>query len=192
MANIITSIRIICSISLLFCPALSMLFYVLYIVAGVTDMIDGIVARKTNSVSEFGSKLDTVADFVLVVTCLIKLLPVLDIETWMYIWIVIIAVIKLINIVSCYVMWKKLIAVHSVMNKVSGALLFALPLTFRIIGLRYSAIVVCVVATFAAVQEGRYRQLFIEQSVTKKLDRAIRCGNSNSTSVYDDRGILFI
>lgn len=152
MANIITSIRIICSISLLFCPALSMLFYVLYIVAGVTDMIDGIVARKTNSVSEFGSKLDTIADFVLVVTCLIKLLPVLDIETWMYIWIVIIAVIKLINIVSCYVMWKKLIAVHSVMNKVSGVLLFALPLTFRIIGLRYSVIVVCVVATFAAVQ----------------------------------------
>lgn len=156
MANIITSIRIICSISLLFCPALSMLFYVLYIVAGVTDMIDGIVARKTNSVSEFGSKLDTIADFVLVVTCLIKLLPVLDIETWMYIWIVIIAVIKLINIVSCYVMWKKLIAVHSVMNKVSGVLLFALPLTFRIIGLRYSVIVVCVVATFAAVQEGHY------------------------------------
>ena len=156
MANIITSIRIICSISLLFCPALSMLFYVLYIVAGVTDIIDGIVARKTNSVSEFGSKLDTVADFVLVVTCLIKLLPVLDIETWMYIWIVIIAVIKVINIVSCYVMWKKLIAVHSVMNKVSGVLLFALPLTFRIIELRYSAIVVCVVATFAAVQEGHY------------------------------------
>lgn len=156
MANIITSIRIICSISLLFCPDLSMLFYVLYILAGVTDMIDGIVARKTNSVSEFGSKLDTVADFVLVVTCLIKLLPVLDIETWMYIWIVIIAVIKLINIVSCYVMWKKLIAVHSVMNKVSGALLFALPLTFRIIGLRYSAIAVCAVATFAAVQEGHY------------------------------------
>lgn len=156
MANIITSIRIICSISLLFCPALSMLFYVLYIVAGVTDMIDGIVARKTNSVSEFGSKLDTIADFVLVVTCLIKLLPVLDIETWMYIWIVIIAVIKVINIVSCYVMWKKLIAVHSVMNKVSGVLLFALPLTFRIIGLRYSVIVVCMVATFAAVQEGHY------------------------------------
>ena len=156
MANIITSIRIICSISLLFCPALSMLFYVLYIVAGVTDIIDGIVARKTNSVSEFGSKLDTVADFVFVVTCLIKLIPVLDIETWMYIWIVIIAVIKVINIVSCYVMWKKLIAVHSVMNKVSGVLLFALPLTFRIIELRYSAIVVCAVATFAAVQEGHY------------------------------------
>ena len=24
------------------------------------------------------------------------------------------------------------------------------------------------------------------------LDRAIRCGNSNSAAVYDDRGILFI
>lgn len=65
MANFITSLRIICSIALLFCPALSQVFYVLYIIAGVTDMIDGTVARKTNTVSEFGSRLDTVADFFL-------------------------------------------------------------------------------------------------------------------------------
>lgn len=65
MANFITSLRIICSITLLFCPALSQVFYVLYIIAGVTDMIDGTVARKTNTVSEFGSRLDTVADFIL-------------------------------------------------------------------------------------------------------------------------------
>lgn len=63
MANFITSLRIICSIALLFCLALSPAFYALYIVAGFTDMIDGAVARKTNTVSEFGSRLDTVADF---------------------------------------------------------------------------------------------------------------------------------
>ena len=156
MANLITSIRIICSIALLFCPVLSTSFYALYIVVGITDMIDGTVARKTNSVSEFGSKLDTVADFVFVAVCIIKLIPVLNVETWMYIWIAVIFVIKVINIVSGYVMQKKLVAVHSVITKVAGSLLFALPLTLRFIELRYSAVLVCVVATFAAVQEGHF------------------------------------
>ena len=156
MANIITSIRILCSIALLFCPTLSPAFYVIYLAAGFTDMIDGTVARKTNTVSELGSKLDTIADFIFFVVCLIKLIPIMNIPVWIYFWIAIIAFIKAINVVSGYVLQKKLVAVHTVMNKVSGALLFTLPLTFAILDLKYSAIVVCVVATFAAVQEGHY------------------------------------
>lgn len=156
MANIITCIRIICSIALLFCPALSVTFYSLYIIAGVTDMVDGTIARKTGNVSEFGSRLDTVADFTLIVVCLIKLLPVLDIVMWMFIWIGIIAIIKVINIVSGIVVQGRLVAVHSVMNKITGFLLFALPLTVTIIDLRYSAVIVCTVATFAAIQEGYF------------------------------------
>ena len=156
MANIITSIRIICSIALLFSPAISPVFYALYIVAGFTDMIDGTVARKTNTASEFGSKLDTVADFVFVVACLIKLLPVMDIPVWLYAWIGIISLIKIINAISGYVVQKKFVAIHTVMNKVTGALLFILPLTLSNIDLKYSSIVVCVVATVAAVQEGHY------------------------------------
>jgi CDP-diacylglycerol--glycerol-3-phosphate 3-phosphatidyltransferase len=156
MANIITGIRIVSSITLLFCPAFSVAFYSLYIIAGVTDMIDGTIARKTGTVSEFGSKLDTVADFILVVVCLIKLLPILDIEIWMYIWIGIIAIIKVINIVFGIVVQRRLISVHSVMNKITGVLLFVLPLTVTIIDLRYSAIIVCAVATFAAIQEGYF------------------------------------
>ena len=51
-------------------------------------------------------------------------------------------------------MQKMFVAVHTVMNKVTGALLFIFPLTVSIIDLKYSVIVVCLVATFAAVQEG--------------------------------------
>lgn len=40
---------------------------------------------KAETDSEFGSKFDTVADLILVVVCLIKLIPVLNIELWMYI-----------------------------------------------------------------------------------------------------------
>ena len=154
MANIITGIRIFCSIALLFLPAFSPAFYTLYVVAGVSDIVDGTVARKTGKVSEFGSKLDTAADFVLVVVCLIKLIPVIHVPTWLIIWIVVIAVIKAVNLVSGYVMRKVIVVLHTVANKVTGILLFALPLTLPIIDLKYSGAVVCTAATFAAIQEG--------------------------------------
>ena len=154
MANIITGIRIVLSIVLLFCPAFSPAFFMSYIVAGASDMIDGAVARKTDTVSEFGSRLDTIADIVFVVVCLIKVLPVLDIPIWLYIWIAIIALIKVANIAVGYIRQKEFISVHSMMNKVTGALLFVFPLTLTLIDLRCSASVVCMVATVAAVQEG--------------------------------------
>ncbi len=154
MANIITGIRIVCSIALLFCPAFSPAFYTLYIVAGVSDMIDGTVARKTGTVSEFGSRLDTAADFILVIVCLIKLLPALHVPTWLIIWIIVIAVIKAINLLSGYVLRKEIVVLHTVMNRVTGLLLFALPLTLSFIDLNYSGVVVCAAATFAAIQEG--------------------------------------
>lgn len=156
MANIITCIRILCSIALLFCPALSVAFYALYITAGVSDMADGWVARKTNSVSEFGAKLDTIADIIFVIVCLVKLLPVMDIPVCLYVWIGVIALIKVINIVSGYIVQKQFVAVHSVMNKVTGILLFVFPLTLSIVELKYGAMVVCAVATFAAIQEGHF------------------------------------
>ena len=156
MANIITFVRVVCSAALLFCPALSASFYILYITAGFTDMIDGTVARETGTVSEFGSKLDTAADFIFVAVCLIRLIPVLNFESWMFISIGIIVTIKMINIISGFVVQKKLVTVHSVMNKITGGLLFLLPLTVRIINFRYSVAIVCAIATLAAIQEGHY------------------------------------
>ena len=156
MANTITFFRIAASIVLLFCPVFSPAFYAFYIAAGLSDMLDGFVARKTDSVSKLGARLDTMADFVFVVVCLIKLLPVLHIPAWLYAWIGIIALIKVVNIISGLAVQKKLVAVHSVMNKATGVLLFLLPLTIPVLSLKYSAIVVCAVVTFAAIQEGHF------------------------------------
>ena len=154
MANLITCIRILCSIALLFCPVFSPTFYALYIVAGVSDMADGAVARKTGTVSEFGSKLDSAADLAFVAACLIKLIPLMELPTWLMIWIIAIAAIKAVNLISGFVVQKKAVVLHTVMNKVTGLLLFVLPLTMRFVDLMYSGAVVCAVATFAALQEG--------------------------------------
>ena len=154
MANIITGLRIPVSVALLFFPAFSAPFTLLYLTAGISDMVDGVVARRTNTASGFGARLDTAADFVFVVVCLIKLLPVMDIPAWLCVWTGVIALIKGINVVSGVVMQKRFVAVHSVMNKVTGALLFVFPLIWPLVGLRVTAPVVCATATFAAIQEG--------------------------------------
>ena len=156
MANAVTFFRMAAGIVLLFCPVFSPVFYTLYIAAGLSDMLDGFVARKTDTVSKLGTKLDTIADLVLVVVCLIKLLPILSLPAWLYIWIGIIALIKVVNIISGFAVQKKLVAVHSVINKATGALLFLLPLTIPAVPLEYSAVIVCAAAMFAAIQEGHF------------------------------------
>ena len=119
-------------------------------------MIDGTVARKTNTVSKFGERLDSSADMLFVLVCFIKLIPVLDIPLWLYIWISVIVLIRIVNIISGFVIQKRFVILHTVLNKLTGALLFMLPLTFQFVDLSYSAAIVCFIATFAAVQEGHY------------------------------------
>ena len=156
MANVITGLRILVSVALLFCPVFSPIFYVMYLIAGLSDMADGIIARKTNSVSEFGSRFDGVADFIFVVVCLMKILPAMDIPIWMNVWTALIFFVKIINIISGVARQKRLVAVHSTMNKVTGVLLFVLPLTLSIVPLIYTGISICTLATFAAIQESYF------------------------------------
>ena len=153
IANIVSSCRILLSITLLFCPVFSVCFYSIYLFCGFTDMVDGTIARKTNSASEFGARLDTTSDFIFFAVTLIKLLSVIHIPKWIWVWIVVIAIIKICNLIFGVAYKKKIIFLHTVMNKITGLLLFLLPPTLQFIESRYSFAVVCIIATIAAIQE---------------------------------------
>ena len=156
LANIITGLRIIGSVVLLFFDVPSLPFYITYLLCGFSDMIDGAIARKTNAVSSFGSKLDTAADFIFMAVCAVKILPIIYLPVLLWIWIAVIAIIKFANIVLGFVLRKKLVDYHTVLNKITGFLLFLLPLTLQFIKPTYSFALVCTVATIAAVQETYY------------------------------------
>ena len=156
IANILTGFRILGSMLLLFVPVFSGAFDCGYLLCGFTDMIDGTVARKTNSANRFGEKLDTAADIVFVAAALIRFLPNLPIPLWLWIWGGGIAAIKIGNILLGYVFRKEFAAFHTILNKVTGLLLFFLPLTAAFVEFRYSAMAVCAVATVSAIQEGLY------------------------------------
>ena len=156
MANLITSCRILLSLLLLFFPTLSPGFYGLYLAAGLSDMLDGYVARRTNSASPLGAKLDSMADLVFLAVCLLKLLPVLTLPVWLWVWVGLIALLRLVNILSGFVCRKKLVLLHTKANKLTGALLFLLPLSLGFLNLLYTAVPLCTLASFAAIQEGHF------------------------------------
>ena len=160
IANIVTGCRILGSVLLLFFPAFSAAFYVIYLLCGFSDMIDGTIARKTNSTGKFGAKIDTAADLVFVTVSLIKLLPAIQVPQWLWIWGAVIASIKIGNIIRGYVLKKEFVSLHTIMNKATGLLLFLLPLTLSFVEVKYSAVAVCSIATFAAIQEGAYISRF--------------------------------
>ena len=156
LANMITGSRILCSAIMIFFSVFSFGFYITYLIAGFSDMIDGTIARKTNAVSSFGSKLDTIADFIFMAVCAVKLLPMINLSVLLWIWIAVITMIKVANVVLGFVRRKNLVDLHTVLNKITGFLLFLLPFTITFIEPKHCFLMVCAVATIAAVQETYY------------------------------------
>lgn len=156
LANIITTGRLLLSFSLLFIPALSLPFDIIYLLCGVGDMVDGPVARRTGSVSQSGARLDSAADFIFVVICLVKLLPALRPGLWIWICAAVTALVRLTNLILGLVCRGRLIMLHTAANRLAGLLLFLLPPAAQLIGLDLAAIPVCAAAIFASVQEGHF------------------------------------
>ena len=116
-------------------------------------MIDGTIARKTGAVNKFGASLDTIADFVFMLVCSIKILPLIRIALWLWVWIILVATIKIFNIAFVFICKKKLISIHSVFNKITGFALFLLPVSLTFVEVNYSVATICLLATIAVVQE---------------------------------------
>ena len=159
--NVISILRTVGSIGLLFFDVTGWPFWTLYVLCGFSDMVDGWLARNLQAESKTGAVLDSVADIVFVACCAIRLLPVLEIPVWLWIGAGIIVTIKIINQVSALAVFNRFCFPHTWANKLTGFLLFlTVPTMF------WSMIpisIVAAIATFAAVQEGhliRTEQVF--------------------------------
>ena len=153
LANIITGSRILFSICLLFLPVFSISFYIAYLLCGFTDMIDGTIARVTKSVTPFGEKLDSAADLIFTAASFIKLFPSVSISFLLWIWILSIAILRIAWLIRNSILKKQFLPEHTVMNKLTGLLLFLLPLTLPFVEPAFSISAVCAVASLAAFLE---------------------------------------
>ena len=163
LPNAITILRFLGAICLLFFGVKSNAFWVIYFVCGLSDMLDGNLARKLRCESKTGAILDSLADLDFVACCCYKLIPVLAFPKWLWIWGGVIVAIKAINQISALVMYKKCVCPHTIANKGTGVLLFVgVPLTLFLESI-VPMIVITIVATFAAVQEGHFIRTGLEK-----------------------------
>ena len=156
--NAITFTRLVGAILLIFLKPLGSVFLVIYSISGFTDAIDGFVARKMGGETDFGSKLDSVADLTFYTVMMLKILPFLVAELPGIIWYCVGAI--LIFRVFIYVVNafkdRKFLTSHSYLNKASGLMMFALPYFIKTKYLEPYAWMVVGITGVAAIYEFTY------------------------------------
>ena len=152
--NLLSMSRIILCLPLLLVDAMTVPFWVLYLIAGLTDMLDGFLARRWGVESKFGARLDSLADFVFVLAVGYKLFPWLKLPATLWMMTGLIALVKIINAICSIVVNRRIVFLHTKANKLTGFLLFV---GLMAIGQSYFvpvAWVIACIALFAAIQEG--------------------------------------
>ena len=155
LADSITASRILFSALLLFFPPTSFAFALLYLLCGITDVLDGFIARKLHTESEKGARLDSAADLVFALIYAVRILPRLDLPRWVWLWTAGIAAVKITGIAAASRKERHLHIEHSFGNKLTGLLLYLLPLTVKVVDVKYSAALVCASAAVTAITEIR-------------------------------------
>ena len=130
--NIITSIRIIGAIIILFLEPFTLPFYIVYGVAGVSDALDGFIARKFHLESKFGSILDSVSDWIFLGVMAVKIAPTLIelLAIWNWIIFAVPLGLQIIAYIICAFKFKRFSSIHTYMNKLMSASIFFYPFVF--------------------------------------------------------------
>lgn len=128
--NIITAFRLIGSlVLLLFIPTFSDAFFIIYTLCGVSDIVDGTIARITKNTTEFGAKLDSIADLLFYSVLFFCIFPNLLEKLPLYVWIIGLAalVIRLASYLTAAIKHHRFASVHTYMNKLTGVVMFSIP-----------------------------------------------------------------
>ena len=150
LANIVTFSRIIAAIGLFFFTTVSGHFIAVYSYCGFSDFIDGPIARKTNSSSLLGARLDTIGD----VLTYLALAKILFLESLIPFWVILWFAVSVIGFITSAVISKvrhgQFYFVHSLFGKILGGCLFLLPFAIKLINGLICMGIVCMVSSIAA------------------------------------------
>ena len=129
LPNSITALRIVGTIALLFTKPLSLWFYIIYAITGVTDVLDGFLARKLKITSELGAKLDSIADLLFYTVMGIMIMPVLIKTLPITLWygVIIVIALRLAAYITAAIKFHRFASTHTLLNKLTGAAVFSIP-----------------------------------------------------------------
>lgn len=153
--NCLTAIRAIGALCMIPLAPFSTAFYVLFVICGITDALDGPIARSTGSASDFGAKFDSVSDLLFYVIMMIKMIPTLKkiLPRWVWWFIAVIIVVRFFSYLTAAIKYKRFASVHTYMNKVTGGAIFLVPFFLPLRIALGCSIAVAVIAFLASSEE---------------------------------------
>lgn len=153
--NLLTSLRLVGAIVTIFLSIDSPAYYIVYGVAGLTDAFDGMIARKTNSSSQFGSVLDSIADIVFYAVMAYKFFMTIFETVGLAFWILlgVALAIRAVTYIYVYVKYKKFDSIHTYGSKLTGACTFLIPYYYILNILEIGMMVTVVVGVLASLEQ---------------------------------------
>lgn len=151
--NLLSLARIILSLFLIFLYPMKLYFLLVYIFCGITDILDGFIARKINATSELGSKLDSFADMIIIFVILFKFIPIMNLNLFMIVWLICITILKSLCILVVFIRFNQFGMVHTYMNKITGSLIFIYPILNYFTSSKFYIFIIFIFASITAIEE---------------------------------------
>lgn len=153
--NIITCVRILGTVALVFIEPFCVAFYVIWTICGVSDVLDGTVARMLKKESKFGARLDSIADIMFYLLMLYRVLPTLIavLPRWIWIIVCVIALTRIGAYVTALIKYKRFASLHSYLNKLSGFMLFLVPYFIFMSWFWIYCVVLCGIGLASSIEE---------------------------------------
>nr|MDA3847483.1 CDP-alcohol phosphatidyltransferase family protein [Vallitaleaceae bacterium] len=139
-------------------------FLVVYAICGITDMLDGYIARKMGTASSIGARLDSIADIIMVFIVIYILYPIIILPEMFYYWIIGIILIRIASVIIVFTKFNTFCILHSYSNKATGLTLFLVPVLLAFLPLEIIAYILSVMGSVSALEE------LIIHTVSRTLD----------------------
>lgn len=153
LANVMTSFRVIFAVAMVLVLPFSTAFWLCYLGGGLSDILDGFIARTWNQQSEAGAQFDSIVDMIFAVSIAIVVIRNCTLPLWLWVCIVFIALLRSSSYGIGFYKYHTFPALHTDLNKATGALLFLLPLLYTLLGLSLAGGILCLTAFLSSLEE---------------------------------------
>ena len=116
-------------------------FLALYLLCCLTDVLDGLAARRLNACSAFGARLDSAADLAVTAVLVWRLWPLAAPDPWLTLWICVAAAVRLAAALAARLRFGRFGFLHTWGNKCTGVLLALYPFALVLTGSRWTLVI---------------------------------------------------
>lgn len=170
LINTISVSRIFFGVLMIFCFNNKLLLTSLLILCGLSDILDGYLARKFKLSSNLGAKIDTIADlivFFIIIYLIIRLMNPYMIGQYL-VYIFIILILRAISVLVVYIKYREFAFLHTILNKIAGLTIYISTIIFFMSGVENIYFIPIGISMIASIEE------IMINLIKNKLNRDIK------------------